>query len=477
MKGRAAELAAVAALALAAAVGWATYEIVLGNPGGRSWVAAFTNSRGLLAGNDVRDGGAIVGRVTAITLSRDGHALVHFQLSDRVATPRSDAAAAIEPEDLLGDNYLSLSPGSSPQRLRGLIPVSRTVDAPRLDEVLDAFQPNVRDGLQTLILEAGLALDQRGGDIAQAAVGLRPALTAAGSLLSELNSQNGSLATVLPVAERAAGQLDSGRAEIPVALEGLARTLQATASQAGALGASTAGLPAMLRQVASTSGELQRVSSSGGALAARLGPELSALTRVVRGLPGLLTRVRNATPALQGAMASATSALVTGTPALQRLSTAAPVLRGQAPRLATLLSELDAAAPGIADGFFVDFPDQAAESGKQPFDPFADPRRSYWRGAAVFSCEAFGVPVAPGCLAKALANLGRQPMPSPAARAPRTGRPAGSPTRPAPSPGATSATTPTTSTTTTTTTSSTPAPPPSAPPSLPTQLLNFLLTP
>jgi hypothetical protein len=29
----------------------------------------------------------------------------------------------------------------------------------------------------------------------------------------------------------------------------------------------------------------------------------------------------------------------------------------------------------------------------------------------VFSCEAFGVPVAPGCLNRALANLVKQPPP------------------------------------------------------------------
>ena len=38
-------------------------------------------------------------------------------------------------------------------------------------------------------------------------------------------------------------------------------------------------------------------------------------------------------------------------------------------------------------------------------------RSAYWRGAAVFSCEAFGVPVRPGCLTKALANLSKQPPP------------------------------------------------------------------
>ena len=51
------------------------------------------------------------------------------------------------------------------------------------------------------------------------------------------------------------------------------------------------------------------------------------------------------------------------------------------------------AAPAISEGFFVNFPDQAAEPGNQPFDPFADPRRHYWRGAAVMGCETFGVKI------------------------------------------------------------------------------------
>ena len=65
------------------------------------------------------------------------------------------------------------------------------------------------------------------------------------------------------------------------------------------------------------------------------------------------------------------------------------------------------AAPAISEGFFVNFPDQAAEPGNQPFDPFTDPRRHYWRGAAVVGCETFGVKVEPNCMANVLATLKR----------------------------------------------------------------------
>lgn len=390
------------------------YQAVLGDPGGRTWTAEFTNARGLVTGNDVRDDGAVVGRVTSIGLSLRGTALVRFQLSDRAAAPRADAVAAIEPADLLGDNYLSLSPGSAHAPLPGDIPADRTVDAPRLDELLDSFQPDVRDGLQELLLEGGLALDQRGGSLARATVALRPALQAAGGVLDELNTQDGSLARLIPAAERAAAQLSSRSPDLGPLLDDLSRTLGATAGAGTALGAGLAALPATLAQLRGTAGGLSSTSAAATALAAKLEPETGALADATSGLPALAGRARSAAPALSRAIRSVGSVLAAGQPAFAQLDSALPALGSQAPRISALLAELDQAAPGIAQGFFVDFPDEADESGRQPLDPFADPRRAYWRGAAVFSCEAFGVPVAAGCLDKALANLARQPPPSPA---------------------------------------------------------------
>ena len=388
------------------------WQAVAGNPGGHTWTAEFTNARGLVAGNDVREQGAVVGRVTSISLATNGEALVRFQLSDKHAAPRTDATAAIEPADLLGDTYLSLSPGAAAAPLRGAIDPARTVNAPRLDQVLDALRPNVRDGMQALIVEAGLALDQRGGSLAQATVATRPALQAAQATLGELNAQNGSLARLIPVAQQAAAQLDSRRTELGPLLDGLAHTLDATAGSSGALSRGLASLPVTLGPVRSTSGGLSATATAATDLVRQLQPQTATLAAAVRDLPSLVDRVKAAAPAFVGALDAARTTLQAGTPSLSRLSTAFPTLRAQAPRISTLLSKLDA-APGIAQGFFVDFPDQAAESGKQLLDPFADSRRAYWRGAAVFSCEAFVVPVAPGCLTKAIANLLKQPPPPP----------------------------------------------------------------
>jgi virulence factor Mce-like protein len=404
-----APLLAIATLAAIATAGVLAWRAIVDAPGGPTWTAEFTNARGLLAGNDVRVDGAVVGRVTSIALARDGHALVHFRLSARAAAPRSDADAAIEAADLLGDNYLSLNPGRARSPLRGAIPTARTVIAPRLDQLLDTFSPDVRDGMQTLILEAGLALEQRGESLSRATVALRPTLAAATNVVDELASQNGSLARLVPVAARAAGEVDGRRGDIGPLLEELARTLNGAADAADELSAGLTGLPATLSQLRIASTRIASLSAAVTPLARTLEPSVAALGRVVTALPGLAARVQDAAPAFVGALAAARRALVDGRPALTNLAAALPVLERQSPSITQLISELDAAAPGISKGFFVDFPDQADESGQQPFDPFAEPTRNYWRGAAVFSCEAFGVPVAPGCLTKALANLDKIP--------------------------------------------------------------------
>jgi virulence factor Mce-like protein len=366
--------------------------------------AEFADASGLLTGNDVRVGGAIVGRVRSISLTRQGTASVRFTLASGAATPRADAVAAIRPVDLLGDNYLSLSPGASRARLRGPIPTARTSNAPRLDDVLRAFRPQVRDGLQALFVEGGLALDRRGADLARAAVILRPAFAAADSVARELGGQNARLGPLVVDAERAAAQLASRERDLGPLVDGLAGTLRATASEAPSLDRGVAGLPSLLSRARSLAMLLGDTADAAIPVARSLRASAAPLGDALAAAPPLLDAAGHTAARLGPAVRSARSLLIAADPALRRLRTALPALRAIAPDADRFLSAFDAAAPAIGDGFFVNFPDQAAEPGNQPFDPFADPRRAYWRGAAVLSCEAFGVPVAPGCLDHVLAN-------------------------------------------------------------------------
>lgn len=376
-----------------------------GGGDGARYAARFANARGLVAGNDVRVGGAVAGRVREVRLAPDGSAEVVFTLDRADAAPRADATAAIRPVDLLGDTYLSLSPGRAAAAQRGPIPASRTVNAPRLDELLRTFSPAVRDGLQALLVEGGLALDERGGDVARTAVALRPALEAADRVAAELDGQNASLARLVPSAERAAGQVADRAADLGPLLDGLARTLDATARRGDDLDATLAALPATLTRVRSTAGALGRTARAARPVAVTLRDSAPALAASLRQLRPFVVRLRATAVTLRPVVRLARRTLAGGAASLPKLDRAVRTLLAAAPQVRALTGAVAPAAPGIAKGFLENFPDQAAEPGRQPLDPFADPRRRYWRGAAVMSCEAFGVPVRKGCLDDVLASF------------------------------------------------------------------------
>jgi hypothetical protein len=312
--------------------------------------------------------------------------------------------AGIRPVDLLGDNYLSVSPGRLSAPLRGAIPVARTSNSPRLDELLRTFQPRVRDGMRALLVEGGLALDRRGADLGRVAVELRPALDAAQRVSGELASQNASLGRLVPDASRATGRIASHERDLGPLVEGLAATLRGSAGGASSLGTGLERLPRLLSGVRGTSDRLAATAAAARPVAAALETSAPSVSQAVAGLPQLITRARGTAQQLQPSIRSTRGLLVSARPALGELRSALPVLRADAPAIGAAFAAFQQAAPAISKGFFVNFPDQAAEPGNQPFDPFADPRRAYWRGAAVFSCEAFGVPVAPGCLDRVLAQ-------------------------------------------------------------------------
>jgi ABC-type transporter Mla subunit MlaD len=368
--------------------------------GGRTVRAEFRTARGLVEGNDVRYRGAVVGTVSAIALTRDGRAQVTLRLHDRAPGPRADATAAIRPADLLGDTYVAYAPGTATQPLRG--PLTRTVTVARLDDLLATFDPGVRASLRALLVESGIALDERGDDLARLSVAMRPALEAADGTLRDLAAQRRSLQAVVTDAERAITPLANRSTETADAVDRFAEVLDATATPR--LGQTLDGLPATLRTLRSTARRLTATAVAARPLAVRLGAIAPALGIVVEGAPRLLDRARTTLRTADPALASLRSLLRRGRGTLVDAGRGLRRLVPVAPGIARLTGVLAPAAPAISEGFFDNFADQAAEPGRQPFDPFADPARAYWRGAAVLSCESFGVPVRPGCLTSFLSS-------------------------------------------------------------------------
>lgn len=91
---------------------------------GTGYTAQFTESAGLVAGNEVRVAGVKVGEVTDVGLAR-GQVVVRFRVAG-IRVP-DQSRASIEIKTLLGEKYLAVHPdGARNQDPRVPIPVTRT---------------------------------------------------------------------------------------------------------------------------------------------------------------------------------------------------------------------------------------------------------------------------------------------------------------------------------------------------------------
>jgi len=108
--------------------------------------AVFTNVSGLKGGNFVRIAGVEVGKVTNLSLHRDGTVTVDFAV-DKALRLTGGTKAAVRYENLVGDRYLALEDGPGPvQRLAqgATIPLERTSPALDVDALIGGFRPLFR---------------------------------------------------------------------------------------------------------------------------------------------------------------------------------------------------------------------------------------------------------------------------------------------------------------------------------------------
>lgn len=388
--------AALGALVVAVVV---TVVIVAGgSDDGLTVKAEFRNVRGLLKNNEVRVNGAPAGKVTNVELTDRGTAMVTMALEEGIPAPRRDAAAAVRPIDLLGDIYLSYSPGTDRVRGEGPIPVSRTTNVPRLSDVLQAFRPVARAGMQSLIVELSAGLEHRGVDLNRAAVELRPALAAVQRLTSELGSQNAHLGDLVVDARRLTRQLATRRDDLGRSVTAFAGALTELADHAPNLSRGLDRLAPALAQLRSTSGELTEAAAAARPLAREAGAVAPNLATAMRELVPFLRALGEVSPTVRPPLRSLRRLLDQGASTLPDLNAGIAALQANATPIDSVTETLRQMAPFTSEALFANVASQTEEPGNQPLDPNTDPLRRYWRGAAVLSCQSFGLRTSPGCL-------------------------------------------------------------------------------
>jgi phospholipid/cholesterol/gamma-HCH transport system substrate-binding protein len=103
-------------LAALACIGYMTVQLGqmrLTGEGYYSIKARFSRVTGLTEGNEVRISGVPVGRVSDITLETERFAAIVTLKLENDITLSDDSIAAIKTSGLIGDKYVSISPGGS----------------------------------------------------------------------------------------------------------------------------------------------------------------------------------------------------------------------------------------------------------------------------------------------------------------------------------------------------------------------------
>jgi phospholipid/cholesterol/gamma-HCH transport system substrate-binding protein len=105
--------------------------------------AVFTSASELAKGNQVRIAGVTVGKVTGVEIYHRNHALVTFKVDDDVPLTR-ESRANVRFLNLIGDRYMSLSPGksgASKLEAGSTIQIDHTTPALNLTALFNGFQP------------------------------------------------------------------------------------------------------------------------------------------------------------------------------------------------------------------------------------------------------------------------------------------------------------------------------------------------
>jgi len=109
--------------------------------------AHFQNSGGLKVKSPVNVAGVRIGRVSAIRLDRDSHeSIVEMRIESQYNNLPSDSGVSIYTAGLLGEQYISLDPGSSDEYLKDKSTIDITSSAIVLEEMIGKFMLNKAEG-------------------------------------------------------------------------------------------------------------------------------------------------------------------------------------------------------------------------------------------------------------------------------------------------------------------------------------------
>ena len=165
----------------------------------------------LVPGNDVREGGFRIGVIDTITPHRrpDGttYATVHVKLQKSVQPLPIDSTAIVRSRSALGLKYLEITPGTASAGFKAgdTVPIAQARPRPvEIDEVLNTFDEQTRNGIKASTTGFGSGLANRGADLNSVIENLPQLFDNLQPVMQNLAAPRTQLVRFIPALERAA---------------------------------------------------------------------------------------------------------------------------------------------------------------------------------------------------------------------------------------------------------------------------------
>lgn len=330
LMARAVSLIALAACAL-------TLYLLLQGAASYTLKLAMSNANGIRSGSQVLLGGVPVGSVGSVGLGPRSLVIVDLNLNRRLIRIGRGVRASVIAANLLGEEYVSLTPGNPHQPLPSgtILPQSQITVPTDLDQIVDVFNGTVRQRLAILINEMGIAVAGRRSDVSATLRQLPLSVPAATQLLTQLVQDNHTLADVVANSNQFIARIDEQKADLGRVIDAAAGAATTAADQAGNLSQTLIDAPQALTTLRSFIANVGQTSLD-------LTPAATQIQASAGSLNTLLDQVRPferaAVPALNEAAAVA--------PLLTELGDrATPIVTKAVPTLAALANIAKIAYP------------------------------------------------------------------------------------------------------------------------------------
>ena len=292
----------------------------------------FENAAQLQPNADVRISGVSVGKVTRIQ-PRGLRTEATLSIEPRYAPLPGDVRAILRQKTLLGETFVSLTPGSrSAPRLAdgGTVPLDQIEETQPLDRVLSVLDRDGRRQLQELLADTGATFGGRARDLNDAFGNLETGTRQLDAVLHLLDDERASVTTLVDRVGDVLETVGAEEAAVHELVRAGDRALGATAGRDAQLTATVRAAPAFLRELRATSAAVERTAAIAAPVlhdfrpvAPRIEPALAALEQASPEVEALLTDLEALTPTARRALPAAAKLIDGMTPLMDRLQPAA----------------------------------------------------------------------------------------------------------------------------------------------------------